>query len=73
MEINLSAMLLNPRYPERFKEQYLNYLVWLKEQGVVFTLGSDGHGSYQLNPQRAAAWLNSFGFQEDDFWYPGKD
>jgi len=71
VEINLSAMLLNPRYSEHFKGQYLEYLQLLKEKGIRFTIGSDCHGSYHsLDMEKAQAYLEAAGFSEEDFWRP---
>ena len=43
VEANISAMLLNPTYPERFKRQYAEYISMLAERGVSISIGSDCH------------------------------
>lgn len=43
VEINLYAMLLNRRYPDAFKRQYVEYLAGLKAAGVTLSIGSDHH------------------------------
>jgi histidinol phosphatase-like PHP family hydrolase len=69
VEINLSAMLLNPHYPTRFKEQYAEYLAWLKEGGVMLSLGSDCHDHrYQIDFGTAAAMLDRVGIRDGDLW-----
>ncbi len=69
VEINLSAMLLTPHYPDRFKQQYLDYLAALKADGVRLSIGSDGHDQHYVTDfERAAAMLQTVGFTEQDFW-----
>ena len=43
VEINASAIFLNPRYPDSFRQEYTLYLRKLKNWGVTFSLGSDAH------------------------------
>ncbi len=70
VEINLSAMLLHPRYPEKFKEQYLEYLKYLKDKGVKFTIGSDCHNAnYDVDFKTSAQMLTKVGIDENDLWY----
>ncbi len=67
VEINLSAMLLHPRYPEKFKKQYLEYLAELKSQGVKFAIGSDCHnGRYDIDFRKSEQMLDSVGIDEND-------
>lgn len=68
VEINLSAMLLTSHYPERFKDDYLAYLVSLKELGVKFTIGSDCHNDHYTAIDFATAerMLDSAGITETD-------
>ncbi|MCM8768989.1 MAG: PHP domain-containing protein [Candidatus Omnitrophica bacterium] len=69
VEVNISAMLLNPRYPESFKRQYLEYLSFLRQQAVFLTIGSDFHGFYNpLAIERASKILEGAGFKGEDFW-----
>jgi len=69
VEINISAILLNRRYPERFKSQYLDYLADLKGKGVTFSIGSDCHcPHYQIDFDASARMLEKAGFRHTDFW-----
>jgi histidinol phosphatase-like PHP family hydrolase len=69
VEINLSAMLLNPEYPERFARQYLDYLAYLKSRRVPLSIGSDCHSAhYDADFARAGALLDSVGISEHDLW-----
>ncbi len=69
VEINISAILLNRRYPERFKEQYLEYLAGLKERSVTFSIGSDCHcPHYAIDFETPARMLERAGFRDSDFW-----
>ena len=69
VEINIGAMLLNPHYPDRFKQQYLEYLAALKSRGVALCTGSDCHSAhYEIDFETAAAMLDSVGIRDDDLW-----
>lgn len=76
VEINIGAMLLNPGYPERFKQQYLEYLAELKSQRVKLCTGSDCHSAhYEIGFKASALMLDSVGIRDDDLWRlsPGKE
>ena len=70
VEINLSAMLLNRHYPERFIGQYLDYLAGLKACGVALSIGSDCHfGTYgKIDFKTAELMLDSVGIEDVDLW-----
>lgn len=69
VEINLSAMLLNPHYPEGFAWQYLDYLAELKERGAGICIGSDCHSErFTIDFERAAAMLDRVGIRDEDLW-----
>ncbi len=70
VEINLEAMLLNPHYPDRFKNQYVEYLATLKAEGVSLSIGSDCHLEHYSEVDFASAieLLQSAGFTTGDFW-----
>lgn len=69
VEINISAMLVNPAYPQRFVGQYLEYLAGLKERGVRLCVGSDCHSAhYEIDFPAAAAMLDRVGITEEDLW-----
>jgi histidinol phosphatase-like PHP family hydrolase len=69
VEINMLANLLNGKYPEKFKRQYLEYLAELKEQGVTFSIGSDCHHSHYRVPfDRAAKMLASIEITKENLW-----
>ncbi len=46
VEINLYAVLLNDKYPDKFKIQYAEYLAGLKSAGVRLSIGSDYHSQH---------------------------
>jgi histidinol phosphatase-like PHP family hydrolase len=68
VEINLSAMLLTTHYPDRFKTDYLGYLVSLKDLGVKFSIGSDCHNEHytEIDFTTAQSILDSVGITEED-------
>ena len=69
VEINLWAMLLNSRYPEGFKRQYLEYLAGLKARGVRLCIGSDCHNAhYEADFAGAGRMLERVGIGEQDLW-----
>ena len=69
VEINLTAMLLNPGYPDRFKEQYVEYIAGLYGKGVTLSLGSDCHDAdYAIDFAKAAAMLERAGIRDDKLW-----
>ncbi len=69
IEINISAMLLNRSYPERFTQQYLEYLAELKSQGVKLCIGSDCHSAqYEIGFEKAAAMLDAVHIKDEDLW-----
>lgn len=69
VEINPEAVLFNPGYPDRFKEQYLDYLAGLKARGVTFSFGSDCHDAdYAIDLEKAAALLDRIGVRDEDLW-----
>lgn len=70
-EVNISANLLNPGYPDTFPLQYLEYLAGLKERGVMLTLGSDCHSPrYEIAFERAEALLATVGITDADLGRP---
>ncbi|MEN6302781.1 MAG: hypothetical protein ABFD96_08665 [Armatimonadia bacterium] len=73
VEINLSATLLNPGYPERFHYQYADYLAYLQGRGVQLSVGSDCHSATYAPPfARAAEMLAQAGVNTDNLWLPGQ-
>ena len=69
VEINISAMLLNPTYPESFKRRYAEYLAELKSRGVRLSIGSDCHDAfYAPDLAGASARLDAVGIAEADCW-----
>ena len=71
VEINISANLLNPHYPERFVHQYLGYLAELKSQGVSLCIGSDCHSAhYQIDFCVASEMLKGAGIAEELWCLP---
>lgn len=69
VEINLGACLFNKYYPEDFAKQYLDYIAYLHERGVTFSIGSDNHKSnYDPNFKDAEIMLEEVGIAESDLW-----
>ncbi|NQU42900.1 hypothetical protein HQ520_06410 [bacterium] len=69
VEINISAILLNPHYPATFKEQYLEYLAELKGRGVSLSIGSDCHSAhYEIDFATAAAMLAKVDIRDEELW-----
>jgi len=68
-EINISANVCNRQYPERFIEQYLEYIAELKSRGVKLSIGSDCHApTYNIDFERVERMLDGVGISEDDLW-----
>lgn len=69
VEINLDAIILNHRYPDRFKQQYLEFMAELKMSGVQLCVGSDCHmADYGINFEAASQMLAQAGITEKDLW-----
>lgn len=69
VEINISATLLNPHYPNRFKQQYLDYIADLKGHGVTLCTGSDCHSAhYEIDFEAAARMLEGIGIADEELW-----
>ena len=69
VEINLDAIILNHRYPDRFKHQYLEFIAELKLSGVQLCVGSDCHmADYGINFEAASQMLVQAGITEKDLW-----
>ena len=69
VEINLSANLLNPAYPERWREQYLEYVASLWSKGVTLSMGSDLHSRhYDIDFEAGARMLESIGVSDAELW-----
>jgi histidinol phosphatase-like PHP family hydrolase len=71
IEINANAILLNASYPSSFRSQYLEYLAYLKSEGVQFALGSDSHGpGYAGRLYAIENDLDLLAIKEKDLWRP---
>jgi len=69
IEINLEAMLLSPVYPENFKQQYAEYLAYLKSRRVKLSIGSDCHNRhYDINFEKAGEMLEAVGINDEELW-----
>lgn len=72
VEINISANLLNKRYPEGFAARYLEYIADLQSQGVKLSIGGDCHSShYDVAFEKASEMIEAAGIK-DDFWCLGE-
>lgn len=73
VEINGLAMVENPYYPEKFKQQYAELLADWKTGGIRLSFGSDDHGPpwERINPEIMAnvdRRLQTVGITDKDFW-----
>lgn len=69
VEINLDAVILNHRYPDRFKQQYLEFMAELKLSGVQLCVGSDCHmADYGIDFETASKMLEDVGITNKDLW-----
>ncbi|MEW6357267.1 MAG: hypothetical protein AB1696_13135 [Planctomycetota bacterium] len=69
IEINIEAILLNPHYPARFKDQYMEYLTEMKLRGARLCVGSDCHSAhYEIDFETASAMLDGAGIRDADLW-----
>lgn len=70
IEINISANLLNPAYPDDFGMRYVEeYLGYMKQRGVTFSIGFDCHSKeYAIDFGRAGAMLDRIGLQDEQMW-----
>ena len=71
IEINAAAIICCPNYSDRFKEQYVDYLALLREQGCQFSIGSDAHDLSHIDglPQTVDAAKRA-GITEEVIWTP---
>ncbi len=69
VEINISANLMNPNYPESFPHQYLEYLAFLQSRKVKLSIGSDCHKQhyYEIDFAKAGDMVSKAGIK-NDFW-----
>ena len=58
----------SPHYHDVLANQYLEYLVRLKEDGCRFATGSDSHAADYAAPQPILEILETAGFTQDDLW-----
>ena len=68
VEINIAAMILNPHYPDRFRERYVEYLAELQLAGVMLSVGSDCHTkTYDIDFEEAGDLLDCGGVVDNFF------
>lgn len=68
VELNFTN-ILGESYSAWWHEQYLEYVVGLREAGCRFATGSDSHGpGYQPHPQDMLPVLERAGFTQADLW-----
>lgn len=71
IEVNATAILVNPHYGPRFQAQYRDFLSLLNERGVHFSLGSDAHDINALDHIQAAQQLvRDIGIPLERVWHP---
>jgi hypothetical protein len=69
VEINAGAIFLNESYPPSFRQQYVEYLILLKEAGVRFAVGSDSHDiGYAPRVNRIESDLDAIGLTAAELW-----
>jgi len=71
IEINASANLVNPAYPESYVKEYARWLAIVAEEGPLFSVGSDAHDIGKLENIRAA-WSAAAGLDlpAERLWRP---
>lgn len=71
IEANWAAIWANSTYPDRFKEQYTEYIVTIADTGAKISIGSDAHDISKLDGVHPAAdLLASRGITGDRLWRP---
>jgi histidinol phosphatase-like PHP family hydrolase len=69
MELNAGAIFLNAQYPRTFAGQYLEYVVFMKSEGVRFSLASDCHeATYRPCLDQVGEMLEQIGLGDEDLW-----
>lgn len=73
VEINAGAVFHNGLYPQSFKESYLEYLAYLKERGVRFSVATDSHRLEELavRLELLETVVEKLGLREEEIWRPG--
>ncbi|MCE5280257.1 MAG: hypothetical protein ABFD92_09285 [Planctomycetaceae bacterium] len=67
-EIN-PGVALTWHYPAAWKQQYIEYMAWLKSRGVKLATGSDRHlRPYDSRYSELAPLLESVGIRDEDLW-----
>ena len=71
IEINACANLVNPRYSQRYVDEYIAYLATVAEEGPLFSLGSDAHDIQRLKTVQTA-WqvAEQLGLTAERIWQP---
>jgi histidinol phosphatase-like PHP family hydrolase len=71
IEINAAANLVNPRYSERYRAEYVDYLAVVAAEGSMFSIGSDAHNIKQLETV-TSAWdvAEQLGLTPERIWMP---
>ncbi|NCO42725.1 MAG: hypothetical protein COZ06_00375 [Armatimonadetes bacterium CG_4_10_14_3_um_filter_66_18] len=73
IELNASAIFVCDWYPDRFKEQYKDYVRLLAGEGVQLSVCSDAHDIGMLGTTRVVeAVLEEIGVSDDQIWNPKK-
>jgi histidinol phosphatase-like PHP family hydrolase len=68
IEINISCILLSPKYLQKFVSQYLEYIAYLQSQGAILSLASDCHTAhYEIDFEKAGEMIESAGIK-NKFW-----
>ncbi len=72
VEINVCAVLLNPRFPDNFKRHYCEYLAGLQAAGVPLSLGTDHHAQHRdyqaIALHQAEEMLAAVGIRNHSVW-----
>lgn len=77
IEIN-SSLFTSTRYSDGWHEQYLDYLLYLRERGVTFAMGSDNHCweqpniGYRGQIHEIEDDLDAFDFKPGELWRPSR-
>jgi histidinol phosphatase-like PHP family hydrolase len=72
IEVNCAAIFYCPRYSNRFKAAYIEFLRRLAARGALFTTASDAHDINELGISTyAEGVLDGIGVPETQIWRPG--
>jgi len=71
IEVNACAIFYNKNYPAEFQSAYIRYLGRLRDEGALFTVGSDAHDIKQIGTSEyCEGILDGLGVPAEQIWRP---